>query len=79
MCHIVGSDVMYRNNMQNALLCYHGITFSIYYNVDSDIFVNPTKGTHCCVFMTTIVMPTHHNVTLYVKCLLVFGEINITK
>ena len=79
MCHIVGSDIMYRNNTQNALLCCHGNTFSIYYNVDSDIYVNPTNGTHSCVFMATMVMPTHHNATLYVKCLLVFGAINITK
>jgi len=70
---------MYCNNTQNALLCYDGNTFSIYHNADSDIYVNPTKGTQSFVFMATMVMPTHHNVTLYVKCLLVFGAINITK
>jgi hypothetical protein len=68
---------MYRNNTQNALLCYHGNTFSTYYNVDSDLNVNPTKS--FCVFMATMVMPTHHNVMLYIKFLLVFGAINITK
>jgi len=70
VCHIVGSDIMYFNNTQNALLCYYGNTFSIYNNDDSDIYANPTKGTHCCVFMATMVMPTHHNVTLCIKCYL---------
>jgi hypothetical protein len=68
---------MYHNNTQNALLCFHGNTFSIYYNVDSDTYVNPTKGKHRCIFMATMVMQTCHNVTLYVKCLLVFCAINI--
>jgi hypothetical protein len=70
---------MCRNTTQNALFCYQGNTFSIYYNADSDIYVDSTKGTHCYVFMATMVMPTHHNVTLYVKCLLVYGAFNIKK
>ena len=52
---------------------------SVFITMLTVIDVNPKKGTHCCIFMPTMVMPPHHNVTLYVKCLLVFDAINITK
>jgi hypothetical protein len=33
----ISSDIMWSNNTENALLCWHGNAFSIYYIVDSDI------------------------------------------
>jgi hypothetical protein len=49
----------------NTLLYFHGNAFSIYGIVDSDMYVNNTKGTHYYASMATTVTRTRQNVIRY--------------
>jgi hypothetical protein len=42
---------------------------SLFYAVDSDMSLNHSHRTHCCVSTAAMVKRKLHNVTLYVSCL----------
>jgi hypothetical protein len=67
--YIVGSNIRGATIHRTYQCALRGNSFNIHYTVYSNMYVNNTMATHCCVFMATVVPRRSHNVTLYVPCL----------